>query len=210
MSSSTLLSHWLDSGTLLYPKRSYFPFSVSSGTMYTPVYINPYSVNQSLYLKGRINNGASAIAMYIDSDQALTTAGAKILSIRNAGVEKNFFDKDGNLMNVKGNVQTTNATQTTLITLSLTDNRVYFVECVVLGNKSDNTQRAVYQRTVAVYRANGGVATILNSVVSLLTAESDASWDCTFDVSNNEVRVRVTGAAATTINWEGHLRYDVM
>ena len=46
-------------------------------------------------LLGYVANGASAVAAVIDSANALTTAGAKLLSVRNAGVERAFIDKDG-------------------------------------------------------------------------------------------------------------------
>jgi hypothetical protein len=52
---------------------------------------------QTLPLKGRIANGASAIGVTIDNLNALSTAGAKILSIANASVEKAYIDKDGKL-----------------------------------------------------------------------------------------------------------------
>jgi len=52
---------------------------------------------QVLAVKGRIANGASAVAVTIDNLVNLTTAGAKILSITNASVEKAYIDKDGKL-----------------------------------------------------------------------------------------------------------------
>jgi hypothetical protein len=42
-------------------------------------------------------DGASAVGHILDTFVALTTAGANLLSIRNAGVEKLALDKDGNL-----------------------------------------------------------------------------------------------------------------
>jgi hypothetical protein len=48
-------------------------------------------------IRSGIANGASAVAHILDSVASLTTAGAKLLSLRNAGVEKAHFDKDGNL-----------------------------------------------------------------------------------------------------------------
>lgn len=49
----------------------------------------------SATLKGNIADGASAVGVILDCVNALSTSGAKALSIRNAGVEKAYIDKDG-------------------------------------------------------------------------------------------------------------------
>lgn len=46
-------------------------------------------------LKGNIADGASAVGVILDCANALSTSGAKALSVRNAGVEKASIDKDG-------------------------------------------------------------------------------------------------------------------
>ncbi|MFA6485976.1 MAG: tail fiber domain-containing protein, partial [Candidatus Magasanikbacteria bacterium] len=58
------------------------------------VYTTIYS-GTSASLKGIPTDGATAVATVLDSTTGLTTAGAKITSFRNAGVEKAFIDKDG-------------------------------------------------------------------------------------------------------------------
>jgi hypothetical protein len=49
-------------------------------------------------IRSGIANGASAVAHILDSVASLTTAGAKLLSLRNAGVEKAAIDKGGNVL----------------------------------------------------------------------------------------------------------------
>jgi hypothetical protein len=49
----------------------------------------------SIIMRGWQANGASAVAAIIDSGTTLSTTGAKLLSIRNNGVEKAYIDKDG-------------------------------------------------------------------------------------------------------------------
>jgi hypothetical protein len=46
-------------------------------------------------IKGAIADGASAVAVILDNVGALANAAAKLLSIRNNGVEKLYVDKDG-------------------------------------------------------------------------------------------------------------------
>lgn len=49
-------------------------------------------------VKGGAADGASAVGTVLDNSVALTTAGAKLASLRNAGVEKTAVDKDGNVL----------------------------------------------------------------------------------------------------------------
>jgi hypothetical protein len=46
-------------------------------------------------IKGAMADGASAVGTILDTAIALTTSGAKLLSLRNNGTEKAYFDKDG-------------------------------------------------------------------------------------------------------------------
>jgi len=50
---------------------------------------------QPLILKGIDNDDATAVGVALDNVTAMTTAGGKIASFRNAAVEKGFIDKDG-------------------------------------------------------------------------------------------------------------------
>jgi hypothetical protein len=52
----------------------------------------------TLHLAGSAPDGASAVGTIIDTNAAYGTLGAELLSIRNGGVEKAYFDKDGNLV----------------------------------------------------------------------------------------------------------------
>lgn len=45
----------------------------------------------------RVATGASAIAYTLDTHNNLTTTGAKLLSLKNQGVEKTYIDKDGDV-----------------------------------------------------------------------------------------------------------------
>lgn len=98
-------------------------------------------------------------------------------------------------------VQTTDATETTLWFRTLADESAYWFEARVVGKEDGSGNRAAYIRRVLVFR-NGGGATIQGAVSATETIESDAAWDCDFDVSGNDVRLRITGVAATVIDWK--------
>lgn len=112
----------------------------------------------------------------------------------------------GNPSKSYASVQTTDATVTTLISKTLAEGKAYIIVAKVVGKQAD-TNRASYVRRVCVYRPAAGSATLQGSVQDELTIESDANWDCTVDVSGNDARVRITGVAATTIDWKGSLEF---
>lgn len=104
-------------------------------------------------------------------------------------------------------LRTTDATTTTLATIapvvpakaSAAPDGFTVWEVRVLAVATDGS-RAGYVRTFGVKHTSGTVA-LVGSVASPETFEDVSGWNCTVDVSSNVVRVRVTGAAATTINW---------
>lgn len=49
-------------------------------------------------LKSEVTDGATAVAFTLDTDNDLTTVGAKLVSIKNKGVEKFAIDKDGGIV----------------------------------------------------------------------------------------------------------------
>jgi len=102
--------------------------------------------------------------------------------------------------------QTTDATVTTLASWSLLDETSYVIEATVSGKKSDTSQRAEYKIIGLFYRDGAGNATQQGATTVLSSIESDAAWDCVFDVSSTLARIRVTGAAATTVDWDADIK----
>jgi len=109
------------------------------------------------------------------------------------GVKNRHVEQDGD------KATTTDATVTTCGVVTLAASTVYRIEATVIGRETDNSNRALYHLEGLFYRASGG-AVQEGTTTSLTTIESDGSWACVFDISTNDVRVRVTGSA-TTINW---------
>ena len=99
-------------------------------------------------------------------------------------------------------VQTTNATPTTLSTIVLADDTTYVIEARIVARDTGGTKRASYVRTVMAHRQSAGSATLGGAGIEAdFTDETTAAWDATFVVSGNNVLVQVTGEAATTIDW---------
>jgi len=114
---------------------------------------------------------------------------------------------DGYVITDPAEVQTTDATVTTLDSLTLLDENTYQVEAWVVGVRSDGAARASYHLAATVFRTAAGGATLQGSVTSLHTQESDVNWEATFTVSGNDIRASVTGVAATTIQWGSTITY---
>lgn len=106
-----------------------------------------------------------------------------------------------------GLTTTTDATVTTIFQYPLDgDNITYFVEAYVLGRRTGGSagtagDSAGYIRRGTYQRAAGAAPALVGAVQDGYTAESQAGWDCTLDLSTNDLRVRVTGAANNTVVW---------
>ncbi len=98
-------------------------------------------------------------------------------------------------------VQTTDATVTTLDSVSLgnaTGSTV--VTWIVSAIKSDASAAAGYSVS-AIFKNNAGTVAQVGTTTVTVLGETNSAWDCTIDNSTSTLRLRVTGAAATTIQW---------
>lgn len=108
-------------------------------------------------------------------------------------------------------VQTTDGTTTTCGTYTLPTATVINITAFIEAYSSAAGDAKVFQVTGGIERIAGG-AVILGSILNLITAQGTAgatTWTATMDVSGNDVRVRVTGAVATTVDWMARLEIDV-
>ncbi len=105
-------------------------------------------------------------------------------------------------------VQTTNATVTTIDTVAISDNTTVKIRAHVTGDQSGSANSAGYEIVATVKRA-GGVATLVGAVAQLSVQEDAAGWDATIDVDGgNNARVRVTGGVTDTIDWKCHTEIE--
>lgn len=105
-------------------------------------------------------------------------------------------------------IQTTDSTVTTLANLTLSEGKSYHVEARVIAREGDIVNTSAYIRRALVSRATGGSAVLQGTDVDVWTLESSsaAAWDIELDVNSNDVRLRVTGDASTTIEWKCIIR----
>lgn len=98
----------------------------------------------------------------------------------------------------KATVQTTNATVATLDAATLEAGTISMVRATVLARSTADTCNGY--DLYAVVDQTGGTAALVGSAFGTAREEA-AGWDATIDCDAATVRIRVTGAAATTINW---------
>lgn len=98
-------------------------------------------------------------------------------------------------------VTTTDATATLLYSFAIPTNSAGRILVTITGRKSDGSARALYTKLAGFYRASSAAAQAGSTETLGTDYESDSSWDVSVDVSSSVLRVLVTGAASTTVNW---------
>lgn len=95
---------------------------------------------------------------------------------------------------------TTNATTTTIATLSTATDTAYFVTTKITARRSDNAAVAIFSSRGFVKNDGGTVSVSTPDEYSAADAAASA-WTNSLEVSGTDVNFRATGTAATTINW---------
>mgnify|MGYP001559644217 FL=1 len=98
-------------------------------------------------------------------------------------------------------LQTTDATTTTIWSYTISDNCVVYLDVVFVAF-SNGVGSAGYEAT-ATFKRDGAGATQVGTTASLSLMEDAALAlaSITLDANSNYIRARVTGVAATTIDW---------
>lgn len=109
-------------------------------------------------------------------------------------------------------VNTTDATQTTAARFTTKSDRGYLaVVHVVAQETADHDETASYI-VAGTFQNDGGTLTLVSTVTTIHEKETTAGWAVTLDAATEDmdgdgtsesknIRVRVTGAAATLVTW---------
>jgi hypothetical protein len=102
-------------------------------------------------------------------------------------------------------ITTTNATITTLDTISLLTNQIYLIEARVLARRTGGTAGTANDCAsyiiVGTFKNSSGTVTQVGATTMVHSVEDQAAWDCVFTVSGTTVLVQVTGAANNNVAW---------
>jgi hypothetical protein len=99
-----------------------------------------------------------------------------------------------------GEVTTTDATTTTLCSITLAANTSYVIEAHVAGINTTTPDVGGEHITASVYRLGAGA--VIQQQSPLINT-LPITWTVNLDTSGNDIRVRVTGNAAATVKWSG-------
>lgn len=175
-------AHYLDTTAAVGP---------NGGATYTTI------VGQALKML-RINAGETGTELVAPTYSIIGGTGTETFIPQQ--IDSSIDTKGTHRFRQPGHVQTTDATVTTLFSYTAANNATTVLSVLVVGTKTSAAQGAAYIRTAAFRNAAGTVAQI-GSTLTPVTLEDDSAWDCTIDNSTTTIRVRVTGKAATTIQW---------
>lgn len=119
---------------------------------------------------------------------------------------RNAASKDVNFRIETG--QSIDSTPTDLLSFAIGSGEAWSVEAVVVGKKLDESQRGRFKLEGLFYRVGAGDVTQQGNTI-VQEIESDIAWDANLvaDAPSGTIDVRVTGTAATTINWQVFVTY---
>lgn len=180
-----------------------FEFSSTSGAK--TVYRSTSHATKGKHVFGSpvvMGSVAEALAASVDSVGAdIVGVFGKIFTF----TASDFFTQVAGTNFYLGAVATSNTTTTTCATIPIPAASVFYVKAVILARKTDESLSCKYERTILV-RNNAGTITTDQAVTTVGTDyEPAAGYNATLDVSGTDVRVRVTGVAATNIEWTAHV-----
>lgn len=95
-------------------------------------------------------------------------------------------------------VHTDDATVTTLESIPTTTDKGHAIDLLVTAVQGDRSAQVAWRILATVTNA-AGVCTVRDVVVT--PSDPGSAWAATVDVSGTNIRVRVTGAAATSLDW---------
>jgi microcystin-dependent protein len=159
-----------------------------------------------------VGHELSSFEVHTLGDVAFNSAGTTSVRTSGSGVATLSLSKPtGGVGTIstsiyQNSVSTTDATQTTLHTIAVPASQCLFIRAFVVGRRTGGVAGtaedcAAYE-VKALYKNVAGTATLVGSVFTHLTVESQAGWDCTFTVSGGNVLVRVTGATDNNVSWQ--------
>ena len=136
--------------------------------------------------------------------------GDGISTLGNPGANSITFSQTADAYTIS-TVQTTDATaDVTLFTITLAEDEAITINATIAAAIDDYSGAIGGTVSGSARRPAAGAATLISSPNATIYDDIGATADFDITVSGNDVRVSVTGVAATTINWRAQLHYVLM
>jgi hypothetical protein len=182
----------------------------ATGTGIPHVIAGVLSAASSLIVNADVDAAAAIAGSKVSpafGSQAISTTGTASFGATTITGTVTYQGTKLRIISSAAEVATTDATVTTLTSFTMVDETIAAFDVVVTAARRTNvTKGGRWKRSVVYRRTSAGAATIVGTLETGTDQETDAAWDVTIDTSTNDVRVRVTGAAATDINWTCEMR----
>lgn len=106
---------------------------------------------------------------------------------------------------------TTDGTVSSLQAIPTVSDHAYLLTTRVVARRTGGSAGTAGDMAAYVicgaFRNIGGVVTQVGTTTTLFTAESQAGWNLTYDISGTFIRVRCTGATNNNVSWEAHTTF---
>jgi hypothetical protein len=114
------------------------------------------------------------------------------------------FSKDRPSFSPRIVAQTSNNTTTTAISLPIPDNSAGSFKVHVIAKNTSNNDVYVGEKILVVTKDGAGTGAVVGAVADLFTSIASGGFapSFTLDEDSDNFRVRITGIAATTIDWD--------
>lgn len=104
-----------------------------------------------------------------------------------------------------GTIRTADAVATVVAARDIAEGALELHEVMVSGRKAASGQGGGYM-IAGAFRRDGGVVTQIGVTTALVNIEDDAAMGVAFVIVGTQVTVKVTGVAATNIDWSAYAR----
>lgn len=98
-------------------------------------------------------------------------------------------------------ITTTDATPTIAATIPTFADHAFAVMLKVLATETDDHDEVANYVFNALFKNDGAVLSQVGATTSMAVHESNVAWDVAFSTLGQDIRITVTGAAATNISW---------
>jgi hypothetical protein len=107
---------------------------------------------------------------------------------------------------------TVDATPTVAYSVTLADDSTYEFDGRVIARGTAIDLDADFQQVVTVRRRSGGSAEIIGNIMQKRSnrSSSGAGTEICWVVTGNEVRLEVTGLAATSVKWQPQIEFEIV
>lgn len=175
--------------------------------------------------EGHFSNGTSKAALTFDGSSNLelgTTTNHDLKFVVSSGVVAGIKTDNTSYIKSHSNftdseryektdaTQTTNNSQSTLSTITVSDNSVMRFKVLIVARYENISSNKSYwsEITGAVRRNNGGSAALVGTSIKSEDDEGSSGYSSTVDVSGNDLRIRVTGGSGEDVNWVCFIDYQ--